>query len=149
MEPTTYLSERFGFDNGEKFTSPNEVREYFTMKNMREMIGSECDDMTQDELDESASLVINQGFHCAFVQYEFILSAGGNTSHQVHKRYDDYHNAKSDYDIYGYYDIDGPAIYSHDNPPHKELTKITLDADGEIEDTETMEIDYFDGEPTQ
>lgn len=50
-----------GFDSGDLFTSEEQVREYFTVENMRDMFG-ECP-YTQEELDEMAEAVIRHGWH--------------------------------------------------------------------------------------
>lgn len=71
-------SQLTGFDFGEQFSSPQEVREYFTVSNIREMFGgpvctspppeTDADDgciyTTQRELDEMAEAVIENGWHC-------------------------------------------------------------------------------------
>lgn len=58
-----YISDATGFDHGDEFTSEEQVREYFTVDNMRAMFG-ECA-YTQDELDEMADAVIHNGWHMA------------------------------------------------------------------------------------
>ncbi len=68
------ISEYTGFDQGEKFTSEQQVREYFTAENLAAMglggsdEGSERDNhaLTQDELDRMAEYVIANRIHCAF-----------------------------------------------------------------------------------
>src|SRR5690606_29206869 len=57
----TQIHEATGFDNGDLFRSEAEVREYFTVENMRSMFG-ECS-LSQDELDEMAEEVIRHGWH--------------------------------------------------------------------------------------
>jgi hypothetical protein len=54
-----------GFANGEKFESAQEVRQYFTRRNMFEMLGwqTPADQIpTQDDLDEMADIVIKHRF---------------------------------------------------------------------------------------
>lgn len=51
------------FAQGDKFTSEEQVREYFTTENMHAM-GIECT-LTQDELDEMADRVLDEGWHMA------------------------------------------------------------------------------------
>lgn len=68
------ISEYTGFDQGDEFTSEQQVREYFTVANLADMglggsdEGSERDNhvLTQDELDAMAAEVIRQRWHCAF-----------------------------------------------------------------------------------
>lgn len=65
----TEINDITGFANGEKFTSDEQVREYFTQQNIREMIGSTYDDEgtmpTQDALNEMAQLVVENRWHMA------------------------------------------------------------------------------------
>jgi hypothetical protein len=65
----TDINDRTGFANGDKFTSDEQVREYFTQQNIRDMIGSTYDDEgtmpSQDELDQMAETVIENRWHYA------------------------------------------------------------------------------------
>lgn len=55
-----------GFANGDQFTSPEQVRGYFTVENMQFMgLGGEPM-VDQDTLDAWAELVIEHRLHCAF-----------------------------------------------------------------------------------
>jgi len=58
-----------GFDNGDLFTSAEQVREYFTVENIQAMFG-ECS-YTQAELDEMAEAVISHRWHMAFPVNEY------------------------------------------------------------------------------
>ena len=68
------ISEYTGFDQGEEFRSAEQVRAYFTVKNLADLglggsdEGSERDNhaLTQDELDAMAETVISNRWHCAF-----------------------------------------------------------------------------------
>ena len=69
-----------GFDNGDLFTSEEQVREYFTVENIQAMFG-ECP-YTQAELAEMAETVITHGWHmerrplwCAYCGTRFELAA--------------------------------------------------------------------------
>jgi len=57
----TQIRDATEFDSGDLFTSEEQVREYFTIENLRSMFG-ECS-LTQDELDEMAEEVIRHGWH--------------------------------------------------------------------------------------
>lgn len=57
----TEINEVTGFANGDKFTSENEVRDYFTTRNIDFMFG-ECR-VEQSELDEMAEFVITNRLH--------------------------------------------------------------------------------------
>lgn len=72
------INDATGFANGEKFSSPAEVRDYFTVDNIREMFGGVvvegerpegegdgCIYITQGELDEMAETVIERGWWMA------------------------------------------------------------------------------------
>lgn len=58
------ISETTGFDRGEKFDSPNDVREYFTEKAMTEM--GFTNDLAQSELNGMADDVVEHHWHCNF-----------------------------------------------------------------------------------
>jgi hypothetical protein len=68
------ISEFTGFDGGERFPSEGEVRQYFTVENMRALglggsdEGSERGNhaLTQDELDRMSETVIKNRWHCDF-----------------------------------------------------------------------------------
>ena len=62
------IHEATGFNNGEKFNSAQEVREYFTTAAMAEMFGSHdtSDLPTQEQLNEMAEAVIANRWHCEF-----------------------------------------------------------------------------------
>lgn len=54
-----------GYFNGEKFNSETEIRDYFTIANMKAMFSGECA-WTQQELNEMAEEVIENKWHCNF-----------------------------------------------------------------------------------
>jgi len=56
--------QKSGYDGGEKFSSPAEVREYFTRKNFLDM-GGECD-WTDEQLTKMANWIIQHREHCSF-----------------------------------------------------------------------------------
>lgn len=56
-----YVSEATGFDAGVEFTTEAQVREYFTVANVRAMLG-ECP-YTQEGLDAMAQAVVDGGWH--------------------------------------------------------------------------------------
>lgn len=58
-----YVSEATGFDGGDEFESEAQVREYFTVANVRAMFG-ECP-YTQAAMDAMAEAVIDGGWHMA------------------------------------------------------------------------------------
>ena len=58
-----YVSEATGFDQGDEFETEAQVREYFTVDNIRDMFG-ECP-YTQEDLDLMAEAVIDGGWHMA------------------------------------------------------------------------------------
>lgn len=58
-----YVSEATGFDAGDEFESEAQVREYFTVANLRAML-DECP-YTQEGLDLMAEAVIGGGWHMA------------------------------------------------------------------------------------
>jgi hypothetical protein len=63
MRPTLEaISDATAFDAGERFTSPEQVREYFTVAEQRAMFSGECA-FSQDALDEMAAAVIDNGWH--------------------------------------------------------------------------------------
>jgi hypothetical protein len=57
--------EASGYANGEEFESEDRVREYFTVKNFKQMFGGECDE-SQATLNTWADAVIREKRHCAF-----------------------------------------------------------------------------------
>jgi len=66
------ISETTGFDNGELFTSEEQVREYFTLTNIQACLGTHIDEvcgdedgnpLTQEKLDEWADEVIDNHWH--------------------------------------------------------------------------------------
>lgn len=59
------ISDITGFDHGVKFTRRQQVLDYFTVQNMRDMFSGESV-ASQDELDEMAGLVIANEWHCKF-----------------------------------------------------------------------------------
>ena len=62
-----YISEQTGFDLGERFTSEDQVRAYFTVDSMVEAFGPEDGAaLTQGDLDDMADAVIAHRWHCAF-----------------------------------------------------------------------------------
>lgn len=63
-----YVSEATGFDQGDEFTSEAQVRDYFTVANVRAMLG-ECP-YTQEGLDLMAEAVIDGGWHMAYLRCE-------------------------------------------------------------------------------
>ena len=68
MFTRTEITEKTGFDNGECFVDTSEVREYFTVENMKQIYGGNlshdfpelCD---QSILDEMAETVISNKWH--------------------------------------------------------------------------------------
>ena len=54
-----YINEKTGFADREPFHSGSDVREYFTVANMKYMFGDDFE-LTQPELDEMAQLVIQK-----------------------------------------------------------------------------------------
>lgn len=70
-----HIHEATGFDNGDLFTSEEQVRQYFTVQNITDMFG-ECP-YTQDELDEMAEAVIANRWHMAEAEYCHICSENG------------------------------------------------------------------------
>ena len=56
------ISDGTGFDHGIKFTNEQEVRDYFTVENMKDMFSGDSA-YTQDKLDEMAELVIDNRWH--------------------------------------------------------------------------------------
>lgn len=53
-----------GFANGSKFTSEQQVKDYFTLENLLETL-SECS-QDQNDLDQMAEAVIANKWHCEF-----------------------------------------------------------------------------------
>lgn len=69
MSTYQFISDRTAFDAGERFASPHEVRQYFTVQNMIDMFGREeaarFEELTdQSELDWMAEEVIQNKWHC-------------------------------------------------------------------------------------
>jgi hypothetical protein len=56
------INDATGFANGDQFTSEAQVREYFTVENMRLMFSGECP-QTQDDLDAMADAVVENRWH--------------------------------------------------------------------------------------
>lgn len=65
--PRTFddINDVTGFANGDKFTSEEHVREYFTQDNLRNMFSGECR-VSQSELEGMADAVIEHRWHCNF-----------------------------------------------------------------------------------
>jgi len=57
-----YINEKTGFAEREPFHSGSEVKKYFTLENMRYLFGEDYE-ITQQELDEMAELVIQKKWH--------------------------------------------------------------------------------------
>lgn len=55
------ISEATAFDNGERFTSVEQLREYFSVDEQARMFGA-CA-YTQDELDAMAAIVLDNRWH--------------------------------------------------------------------------------------
>lgn len=73
MSTTTYtsrdrnnISGATGFDFGEGFESETQVRDYFTLVNMRDMFGADAAEMTTDDLAAMADAVIENRWNCDF-----------------------------------------------------------------------------------
>ena len=62
------INDRTGFANGIRFENDQEVREYFTVETMRDILGSvpPSDIPTSTDLDVMANTVIEKKWHCAF-----------------------------------------------------------------------------------
>ena len=60
------LNESTAFAEGKPFISPEQVREYFTMNNMREMFGPHCEEIAESTLMAMADTVIGNKWHCNF-----------------------------------------------------------------------------------
>lgn len=58
--------ESTGYANGDRFSSPAEVRDYFTGRNFLAMFGGHCHIPPGDVLNAMASYVINNKLHCDF-----------------------------------------------------------------------------------
>ena len=69
------ISEATGFDRGDLFRSVEQVRDYFSVENMRNMFG-ECP-YTQDELHAMAEAVIANRWHMVETEYCYICSENG------------------------------------------------------------------------
>lgn len=59
------INNETGFANGEQFTSEEQVRDYFTVENMREMFSGNCN-QDQETLSDYAETVIAEKMHCTF-----------------------------------------------------------------------------------
>lgn len=62
------ISEKTGFDSGDTFSNESEVRDYFTVKSMRQMFGDDLEAnfpelADQEILDEMAETVIDNKWH--------------------------------------------------------------------------------------
>jgi len=59
------ISDDTGFDNGDMFEGADDVRRYFTVKNMQEIFGRLYDENLQDQedLDKMAATVIENKWH--------------------------------------------------------------------------------------
>jgi len=57
-----FIDEQTGFAQGEMFTSPEQVRAYFTVENMTAMFGSHHE-ATPEVMDEMAEAVLREGWH--------------------------------------------------------------------------------------
>lgn len=60
-----FISEQTEFDAGEKFSSEDEVRSYFTKENMEAMFGGHCEALPE-VMKSFADAVIANRWHCAF-----------------------------------------------------------------------------------
>lgn len=71
MKTFSEINDATGFANGEKFTTEEQVKAYFTTQNMDDMFGAPHP--TQSSLDEMAALVIANWWHCDFQdEYTFL-----------------------------------------------------------------------------
>ena len=61
-----FISAETGFDSGDRFTSDEMVRDYFTAENLFEMFGTRHDYFGDAELREMADAVIDNRWHCEF-----------------------------------------------------------------------------------
>lgn len=57
------ISDVTGFDRGDVFESEEQLREYFTVANMRDMFGPDDELPTQEELDEMCETVLEHRWH--------------------------------------------------------------------------------------
>lgn len=57
------ISELTAFDKGDEFESEDQVRKYFTVENVKSMFPNDETSVSQDQLDEMADLVIENGWH--------------------------------------------------------------------------------------
>jgi hypothetical protein len=64
----TYISDVTGFDRGEYFGDPEQVRAYFKVEPMERISPgwSKKTGLTQADLDEMAGVVIHHKWHCVF-----------------------------------------------------------------------------------
>lgn len=71
MKTFSEINDATGFANGEKFTTEEQVKAYFTAQNMDDMFGAPHP--IQSDLDEMAALVIANWWHCDFQdEYTFL-----------------------------------------------------------------------------
>ena len=75
------ISEKTGFDRGELFNSPDEVRRYFTTTSMEEMYGGDLradypELADQNALNEMADMVIRNGWHISEIKQLKCLRCG-------------------------------------------------------------------------
>jgi hypothetical protein len=74
MTTFSHINDVTGFANGDRFESAEQVRKYFTVKNLHAMVGREQfltdngEDLTpsQATLDAWADMVIDHQWHCQF-----------------------------------------------------------------------------------
>lgn len=78
-----YIHDATGFDNGNLFTSEEQVREYFSVANIEAMFDS-CP-YTQAELDEMAEAVIAHRWHMALPvdEYRSVYNDGRGIPHEA------------------------------------------------------------------
>jgi hypothetical protein len=64
----TYIADTTGFDGGEYFEDPGQVRAYFQVEVMERLYPgwSKKTGLTQADLDEMAGAVIHHKWHCVF-----------------------------------------------------------------------------------
>lgn len=60
------INDASGFDNGEQFGSPEEVRNYFTIDNLVNLFNEPCP-FSQEQLNEMAEIVILNEWNCVFL----------------------------------------------------------------------------------
>ena len=57
-----YINKKTGFADGDLFQTRSEVRKYFSVENMEYLFGTDSE-ISQEELDEMAELVIQKKWH--------------------------------------------------------------------------------------